>query len=386
MLWKSHQNNKNTSVSNVPAHVILSPNDNSNLLNFMNFDNVGLSTVKDSTAFKKIQFFSKVNPSPLFNLKSDFENNFLKINNFFKNDTELSTSSNYGMLRQHNYLSSSFFLTFLDEKSSNKFFNYSLGQNTSPFYSKNILSLSRFNYSNSSSFSTESDINSYFKLMPSFFNKLGLFNFSFFLNYPNFLSTLSSETDSKHFSNNFKYLLNYKLKRKSIWDLQWSLNNSNYSDMSNLDSFNNFSGFSYNTDNLLKFKDLKSSNAQFLGSERTVRLLTNLNSNSYKSNLLSFSNYVSSFESKTSLYGQFQNNMYSFSKLNWPDYDKHTRFFNNTVHMPTSHSPVMSNNPFFSNTSFDFYEKNTDDLTPMVLRSKEESAPSHVFSTYWSSY
>jgi len=46
----------------------------------------------------------------------------------------------------------------------------------------------------------------------------------------------------------------------------------------------------------------------------------------------------------------------------------------------------MSNNPFFSNASFDFYDKGKDDVTPMVLRSKEESAPSHVFNTYWSSY
>ncbi len=54
--------------------------------------------------------------------------------------------------------------------------------------------------------------------------------------------------------------------------------------------------------------------------------------------------------------------------------------------MPISHIPSMSNNPFFSNTSFDFFNKGADDSTPMVLRSKEESAPNHVFNTYWSSY
>jgi hypothetical protein len=46
----------------------------------------------------------------------------------------------------------------------------------------------------------------------------------------------------------------------------------------------------------------------------------------------------------------------------------------------------MSNNPFFNNSSFDFYSKGKDDVTPMVLRSKEESAPNHTFNTYWSSY
>jgi hypothetical protein len=46
----------------------------------------------------------------------------------------------------------------------------------------------------------------------------------------------------------------------------------------------------------------------------------------------------------------------------------------------------MSNNPHFTNTSFDFFNKGKDDVTPMVLRSKEESAPMHTFNTYWSSY
>lgn len=54
--------------------------------------------------------------------------------------------------------------------------------------------------------------------------------------------------------------------------------------------------------------------------------------------------------------------------------------------MPTAHIPLMSNNPFFGNTVFDFFPKGSDEVTPMVLRSKEESAPGHVFSTYWSSY
>jgi hypothetical protein len=72
--------------------------------------------------------------------------------------------------------------------------------------------------------------------------------------------------------------------------------------------------------------------------------------------------------------------------MNWADFDKYSKFTNNTVWMPLNHSPIMSNNPFFTNSSFDFYAKGKDDVTPMVLRSKEESAPNHTFNTYWSSY
>jgi hypothetical protein len=96
----------------------------------MNLDNIGVSTVKDSTAFKKIQFFSKTNPSNLFSVKSDFQNSFNKINSFYINDVLLNKSNNYGMDRQHTYtsLSSSLpmFSTLIDYKSVNKLFTYNL--------------------------------------------------------------------------------------------------------------------------------------------------------------------------------------------------------------------------------------------------------------------
>jgi len=88
-LWKFHQNNKNPNFSSVPAHVVLSPTDNSNLINFMNLDDIVVSTVKDSTAFKKIQFFSKTNPTNLFNIKSDFQNSLNKVNSYYLNDLDL---------------------------------------------------------------------------------------------------------------------------------------------------------------------------------------------------------------------------------------------------------------------------------------------------------
>jgi hypothetical protein len=52
-LWKYHQNKKNSNSTSTPAHLLLLPNDNSNILNFMNFDEIGLNTSKDSSAFKK---------------------------------------------------------------------------------------------------------------------------------------------------------------------------------------------------------------------------------------------------------------------------------------------------------------------------------------------
>jgi hypothetical protein len=53
-------------------------------------------------------------------------------------------------------------------------------------------------------------------------------------------------------------------------------------DLKVIDYTDKFLSVLYNTENMLKFKDYKSSNLQFLGSERTTRLLNNVNSNSYK--------------------------------------------------------------------------------------------------------
>jgi hypothetical protein len=98
----------------------------------MNLDNIGISTLKDSTAFKKIQFFSKTNPTTLFNVKSDFQNSLNKLNNFFLNDLDLNQSYTYGLDRQHSYTSLSstlpMFSTLMDSKGVDKFFTYNLNK------------------------------------------------------------------------------------------------------------------------------------------------------------------------------------------------------------------------------------------------------------------
>jgi hypothetical protein len=302
-------------VSSVPAHVVLTPSDKSNLVNFMNLDNIGVSTVKDSTAFKKIQFFSKTNPTNLFNVKSDFQNSFNKINNLYLNDLDLNQSYTYGMDRQHTYTSLSstlpMFSTLLDTNSITKFFNYNFNQDFKTPQSN--LDLNRFSYSTTSSPKLNEDlITTYSKLLP---NKLDMVDFPLFLKIPNLFSVLGAENDSKQYSNNFKFLLNFKHKKKNIQNLDFSLN-SNQIDITNLDPSNNFSNNMYNTENTLKFKDYKSSNAQFLGSERTARLLNNLNSNSYKWNTTSSPNLNTAVSEDLLNYGNSQNYIYSSSLAN----------------------------------------------------------------------
>jgi hypothetical protein len=186
----------------------------------MNLDNVGLSTVKDSTAFKKIQFFSKTNPNSLFNIKSDFQNSFTKLSTYYNNDLDLNSSYTYGMDRQHNYMSLSAtlpaFSTLLDNVSVDKFFSYNFS-NTSVNPSNNNLELNRLSYSpNTDKNNTESLVNNYSKLLPQTLNRLNSLDFLLFLKLPNTFAVLGAENDSKQYANPFKFALNLKHKKKVL--------------------------------------------------------------------------------------------------------------------------------------------------------------------------
>jgi hypothetical protein len=50
--------------------------------------------------------------------------------------------------------------------------------------------------------------------------------------------------------------------------------------------------------------------------------------------------------------------------------------------MTPSHTAVYSNNQETIDKYFDRYLPGKDDVTPDVLKSKEETAPSHLFTTY----
>jgi hypothetical protein len=253
----------------------------------MNLDNIGLSTVKDSTAFKKIQFFSKTNPTNLFNVKSDFENSFHKLNTYYKTDLDLNHSYTYGMDRQHNYTSLSstlpMFSTLLDQNSVNRFMGYNFNLNST---NQTLPHINRLSYDavSKNDVKFENIVTNYNKLLPSRLNPLNKFDFSMFINLPNNLSILGAENDSKQYSNPFKFSLNLKHKKLVTQNLDNLSSDSTYNNdtLESLTHNNHFAAEIHNTENTLKFKDYKSSNAQFLGSERTARLLTNLNSSSFK--------------------------------------------------------------------------------------------------------
>jgi hypothetical protein len=288
-LWKLHQNKNTPNVTSSPAHVVLTPTDNSNVLNFMNLDDIGISTVKDSTAFKKIQFFSKTDPTSLFSIKSDFTTSFNKLANLYTTDLNLNSSYTYGMDRQHNYTSVAstlpLFNTLMDRQGLNKFYSYNFNNLTQTKPNGNTLDVNRVTYDTlSNTKSIESLTYQYHKLLPqpTTTSTPLTTDFTLFLKIPNIPSIISAESDSKQQPNPFKLLLNFGHSKKLVFGFDSLVNELSLKNLGYANFTNNFSYEAYNTENLFKFKDLKSSNSQFLGSERTVRLLKNLNTGAHK--------------------------------------------------------------------------------------------------------
>jgi len=210
-MWKYYQNKNNSKLTSTPAHLLLSPSDNSKVLNFMNFNDIGNSTVKDSTAFKKIQYFSKTNPQSLFTNVSDFNLKYKKLSNLYLNDTLPTNTSSYGTFRQHNYSSmmatTNTFNSLLDASSLNKFMEYNLdyvNNDSAKSINYNMSTAAREN-----SLTTDSNTLRVLNLTDQ---KLSQSNHSLakLVQYPTSTSLLNAESDAKQLNNPFKYALNHK--------------------------------------------------------------------------------------------------------------------------------------------------------------------------------
>ena len=207
-LWKSYQNKKTSQLTNTPAHLLLSPSNTSKLINFTNLNDAGISTLKDSSAFKKIQYFSKTNPQALTSTTTDFSLKYNKLANLYLSDNVTTSTNSYGTFRQHNYTSTLATTnntnTLLDPKSINMFSEYTLAiQKPSNEVTKSGLSSRNSELNN--------DANT-LRVIRSIEDTQNISSLSSakVVSHPNLANTLNSESDSKRLINPFRYLLNDK--------------------------------------------------------------------------------------------------------------------------------------------------------------------------------
>jgi heme/copper-type cytochrome/quinol oxidase subunit 2 len=381
-LWKSYQAKSLDSLSTNPSHLLLSPSDKKGALNLSDFSKVGLSTIHDSAAFKKIQYFSKTNPQNMFN-SSDFYNNKLsKINKLFLSTSDTTNTAFYSTNRQlgtsTNNSAQYNYSTGLDNNSTSKFLKYNFDLQSSR------AKASFHNQFTPENASTALSTNKLVNITSS--SAVGLDHNTTLLallNKPASLSLINATSDGKSFSNPMKYLLNFHSKKPST-----ALSTEPNSDLYSIDYSTSPASELSNESFTNKFKDLKSPNLGFLSSEKNIRLLDKVNATKTNFSLSQHSNNLNSIVANTLLSNQGSNesSLYDNSSKDWLSPDVYSTLASNSFATASSHTPIYSNNSSWSDKSFDAYLKGKDDQTPNLLKSKEETAPSHLFTSYWSTY
>ena len=374
-IWKSYQSKRTQSISSAPSYILLSPSSSTSNVNLLDFSKIGLSTLSDSSAFKKIQYFSKVNPQSLYT-NPTLDNKYSKLHDLYLKSSNTVSSYNYGTMRQQNYTtsaSSQYKQGLLDKSSVDTIlaYNYNTNKNELPsYYNENV------DLFNSDRINIDSVISSTTLDKGSFNNAAVLSDAETPTKSRSFLAT----TDSKGHNNSLKYSLDTKgsstTSLLSTSDLQSVSNDClPYLEESNAPK-------------TFKFKDLKSPNLGFLSSEKNVRLSDNVNPTKYNPSLSSYSNnledIVSSYINESITPNNY--NMFSSSSNDWVSTSRIVNLSSFDTAMTPSHTAVYSNNQELSDKSFDRYLPGKDEQTPDVLKSKEETAPSHLFTTYWSTY
>ena len=374
--WKNMNNKSAGKVTSTPSHLILSPSDNSKILNFLNFNSIGSNTLDTSSSFKKIQSFSKTNPQELFNTSSDFSLKYNKLSSLYKSDSDLINSTSYGTFRQHNYNSMSSltnqFTTNLDSKSVDKLLNYNYGL-------KNTKTNSMLNF-DSSGLSNDNlgNLNNSFLSLSS--NK-GNYDLTRLLNYPNMIENLNSYTDGKQFKNPLKYTFSDDTSKQLVLGSDSLLNSYSGGQIQN--SLNTVTSSLKNSSSNLNydFTDMKAPGQQLLASDRNPRLTVNAAKSNF--NLEDFNNNTSELvngDLKSNLLNK-QESLFNLSNLNWGKTSVLSKLLDTKTFYPSNHMPAISNNSDTSISGFSRFEDNNS--SPSMLKSKEESAPNFVFETYW---
>ena len=299
----------------------MSPSDNSKLTNGVSFNNIGLSSIKDSTAFKKIQYFSKISTGDINSSTLNFSNKFNNVNNLYLNSYKFNDAYSYGTFRQHNYTSLGANLSsngsLLDLKGSDKFIQFNLNSNPNS-NTQNVLTplikSSTHNNVNSSSHFKSTLINTSKNLfLNSFYKNNKISNSVLF--YPNY---------KDHVSNSYLNFLKYILNSAGDQDNSNLINTplfTNFFYTSDLQNkiLNNESILNFFNNKLsYKFKNLKSSNMQFFTTERNIRVLENLTPNLHNANFSLYNNNFTDIYAKVAENKVCSNisNLYFLDKLN----------------------------------------------------------------------
>lgn len=383
-LWKLYQAKSSDSVI-TPAHLLVVPFENTKLFNLFNFNDIGLNSLQESNAFKRIKIFSKSFSSDLHFQDSKFLNKFKKINSYLTSDDSYVNSSSLASKRQHNFLSSKTFinkpLTHLDISSVKKLINFNFKTNI--IKSKNNNNGFIFNFNTNTSH-TDSNKNNFFNFINKNVFNSSLLNVSKFMTYESFLNYINNNSDKKQLSNIYSTIFNKKINKYNFFKKENLIENKlNFENFLFSESNENVFEFSNKFSNVKKF-DLNSSNQSILLPNRNIRNfidnkpnkptlnhLSNLNSiNFLKQNLKNNTN-----SSPTDLLKN-----YLSKNVDIKDFKK---LSNSKITTDSPLSPIPSSNSTIASKNYDNLKFTYIDNTPLVLQGKEEVTSTALTSMYW---
>ena len=387
-LWKFYQNMNTNSLSVSPSSAILSPNDSANNLNLVDFSNIGRNISADSTAFKKIQNFSKLNPQFLYTQPGAYYSRFNKLNQLYATESSLDTlNPSVSIYRQHNYTSLktslNMFTTLIDTSSFKKFFKYAVTADASSQLKPSL------NPSLPNAYKVE---NLYSANSPNLMNLLSLYTNKTLnplsLSYvSNFNQNIS--IDDHFTSNSNSGALSLPSTRPFLApDSALNSNNGLNHDFAYENSMTStpltpFTEAGASTS--FKILNLKSGGQSITTQEKSLREIVKSNPSNTFQNTTNILQEAFGVSNSTLPFNSAQ--IPSISSLGWTNFTNQSNLLSTQDAMPLT---AMSN--FTPQGTLPFYKtfnKPSSFLTNqrlLLLNSKEESAPTYLFNSYWLSY
>ena len=388
-LWRFYQN-KTSDAPITPSHLLLLPLDNTRLLNFMNFDNIGQNSLKEALAFKKIRTVSKTYTNNLTTADSLTTNRFKKINELYANENSFLASNNYSFLRQHNLLNIKALggaaKVSLDTISFNKFLEFNRLQQVNNLgtqdFQKNLSFLEN---------TPKREINNSLVLEPTSGKDLLVTPSTLLRWYTNLTEVINNDSDKASLNYPARKLLNTSLYGSTLRDLD-TLKQSEVLNLEGIGTLGNFlEPLSLNT--ALKSSTYQSSNQGILPSDQNTRQYPNLTPNTTHFN---FSPVSFSYNFK----GVGSYEAYLTTKLGGANKDLFLPLLTNKLYLEAPFSPIFSNQLVVDSLNYDttsthstkrLYLNNTlktfDDVTNsndiFILRGKRDGAPSFLNTSYW---
>jgi heme/copper-type cytochrome/quinol oxidase subunit 2 len=356
-VWKFYQQKSDNALI-TPAHLLIIPTDNSKVLKFMRFNEIGTDLLKASTAFKRVRQHSKVYTTNLVHTPTVLTKKYKQLQSLYLTESDLINSHRYGIDRQHGFTSRSAYSylgsTFLDRSSMNKFLKYNYQYNVEKAKTNLFDNRSRYWSKKNTSNSNVATLNN-LRLLLMDTNTYNSKMLHLLNTYPNLPKEIGDNTDKKMHTYPLRKLLNDKVTRNVLNNQKSILNNLTTGVTASTGS----SFFKSNVWNpsttfkkkfFLKTKASKMYNPEksrwlhlsptVKGSNHQISLgLNSLDSNMTKLNSNSSTTNPSYF--------------YSIQKTGWNDLTSFNKLISNRLHYGSDVAPTISSNPYLSRVDFD---------------------------------